>query len=80
MNTCYFIMQLDLDVHLHDANLMVSPKFNKSEVIETLIQKLEAVEMAPDLSSLNYVIRNSKLCIEGLAYELQEPPEFSFEC
>ncbi len=62
-----------------DANFTVSSPFNKSDIIDDLIQRLIKIHYVPDLNSLNFIIKEDKLYMEGMAYEEQPPTEFNYE-
>lgn len=80
MYCTYFSLKVkDVVLHFQDANFKVSPPFSKSDVNDCIIEKLKQSKFIPDLNSLNYVIKEDQLFVEGFAYKEPEPTEFGFE-
>lgn len=68
----------DVVLQFQDANFSVSSPFNKSEINDLIIQKLNELNFIPDLNSITYVIKENHLHAEGWAYEKPKPVEFDF--
>lgn len=76
MNFRYFSLKVVSGMlHFQDANFSVSSPFSKSDVNDSIIEKLRKINFIPDLKTVSYVIKDNQLYVEGIAYEDTPPSQ-----